>query len=105
MVELDDEKKALLQSTDNTIPVGTERYMAPEVKNTSNYDNKIDIYSCGILIFEVFEDKKYIPGIQMKWYYTPKTIRNIITTKMFCEDPNQRINALSIIKILNHYNI
>lgn len=79
--------------------------MAPEVKNTSNYDNKIDIYSCGILLYELFEDKKYIPGIQMKWYYTPKTIRNIITTKMFCEDPNQRINALSIIKILNHYNI
>jgi serine/threonine protein kinase len=105
ILELDDEKKALLESTDNTIPVGTERYMAPEVKNTSNYDNKIDIYSCGILLYELFEDKKYIPGIQMKWYYTPKTIRNIITTKMFCEDPNQRINALSIIKILNHYNI
>ena len=90
---------------DNTIPVGTERYMAPEVKNTSDYDNKIDIYSCGILLYELFEEKKYIPGVQMKWYYTPKTIRNIITTKMFCEDPKQRFDALSIIKILNHYNI
>ena len=105
MVELDDEKKALLQSNDNTIPVGTERYMAPEVKNTSDYDNKIDIYSCGILLYELFEDKKYIPGVEMKWYYTPKTIKNIIITKMFCEVPKQRYDALSIIKILNHYNI
>jgi serine/threonine protein kinase len=79
MVELDNEKKTLLQLNDNTIPVGTERYMAPEVKNTSDYDNKIDIYSCGILLYEL--------------------------TKMFCEDPNQRFDALSIVKILNHYNI
>ncbi len=105
MVELEDEKKALLESTDNTISVGTERYMAPEVKNTSDYDNKIDIYSCGILLYELFEDKKYIPGVEMKWYYTPKTIKNIITTKMFCEDPKQRFDALSILKILTHYNI
>jgi len=59
---------------------------------------KLILHSCGILLYELFEDKKYIPGVEMKWYYTPKTIKNIIITKMFCEDPKQRFDALSITK-------
>ncbi len=100
-----DKSKQPLLINDNTIPVGTERYMAPEVKNNSTYDNKIDIYSCGILFYELFEGKKYIPNMEMKWCYTPKIIRNIITTKMCSEEPNYRLDALSIIKLLNNYNI
>lgn len=88
---------------DNTITVGTERYMAPEVKSTSTYNNKIDIYSCGILFYELFEKKKYYPHLPMKWYYTPKVIQNIITTQMLCEDPVQRTDALTLIKKLNNY--
>ena len=88
---------------DNTITVGTERYMAPEVKTTSTYNNKIDIYSCGILFYELFEKKKYYPHLPMKWYYTPKVIQNIITTQMLCEDPVQRTDALTLIKKLNNY--
>lgn len=42
--------------TDN---VGTERYMAPEVK-TKHYDNKVDIYSCGILLYELFSCNIYL---------------------------------------------
>jgi len=91
------------KNPDNTITVGTERYMAPEVKTTSSYNNKIDIYSCGILFYEVFERKKYYPNLPMKWYYTPKVIQNIITTQMVCEDPINRSDALSIIKKLNNY--
>ena len=34
--ELDSETTTLLKK-DNTIPVGTERYMAPEIHNTSKY--------------------------------------------------------------------
>ena len=88
---------------DNTITVGTERYMAPEVKTTSTYNNKIDIYSCGILFYELFEKKKYYPHLPMKWYYTPKVIQTMITTQMLCEDPVNRSDALSIIKKLSNY--
>lgn len=102
--ELDSETTTLLKK-DNTIPVGTERYMAPEIHNTSKYDNKIDIYSCGILLYELFEDKKYIPNMKMKWYYTPKIIKNIITAYMFCNNPDERLDALSIIKLLNQNDI
>ena len=104
IVDFDDEKKTLLQFTDNTIPVGTERYMAPEVKNSFNYDNKIDIYSCGILLYELFEGNKFFPEKKMHWYYTPKIIRNIITNYMLCQEPNERSDALSILKMLNNSN-
>lgn len=46
-------------SNEYTENVGTERYMAPEVK-TKNYDNKVDIYSCGILLYELFTGNIYI---------------------------------------------
>ena len=98
----DNEKKHLLHS-DNTIPVGTERYMAPEVKLTSSYNNKIDIYSCGILFYELFERKKYYPTIPMKWYYCPKRIQTMISTQMVCEDPNDRMDSLTLIKKLNDF--
>jgi serine/threonine protein kinase len=91
------------KNLDNTITVGTERYMAPEVKTISSYNNKIDIYSCGILFYELFERKKYYPELPMKWYYTPKVIQTIITTQMLCEDPADRNDALSLIKKLNNY--
>ena len=46
-----------------TTPVGTERYMAPEAQISGNYNNKVDIYSCGILLYELFENKRYIPEL------------------------------------------
>ena len=77
--------------------------MAPEVKITSNYNNKIDIYSCGILFYELFERKKYYPELPMKWYYCPKRIQTMITTQMLCDDPVSRKDALTLIKELNYY--
>lgn len=100
--EKNNEKQHLIHS-ENTIPVGTERYMAPEVKITSNYNNKIDIYSCGILFYELFERKKYYPELPMKWYYCPKRIQTMITTQMLCDDPASRKDALTLIKELNYY--
>tara|TARA_B100001093_G_scaffold520286_1_gene614272 strand:+ start:1088 stop:2011 length:924 start_codon:yes stop_codon:yes gene_type:complete len=86
--------------------VGTERYMAPEVlKNLSNYNHKIDIYSCGILLYELFENKKYISGSKFAWFWTPKKIKNIILTNMLSQNPLDRKEALDILKIMNHENI
>lgn len=36
----------------HTQEVGTKWYKAPEV-DTSNYDHKVDIYSLGIILFEL----------------------------------------------------
>ena len=91
-------------NSDLSSDVGTERYMAPEIlKNPHNtkYTNKIDIYSCGILLYELFENKRYIPGKQLKWYYTPKIIKKIITENMLNENPEDRTNALEILSVYN----
>lgn len=61
--------------TDN---VGTERYMAPEIK-TKFYDNKVDIYSTGILLYELFTNNIY--DYNLNWNYfnkLPKQFKEII---------------------------
>ena len=81
-----------------TSHVGTERYMAPEANNSTEYDNKIDIYSCGILFYEMFENKRYILNNGFNWYHTPKKIKDIILENMLCIDPKDRLDAQSLIK-------
>lgn len=60
-----------------------------------------DIYSCGILFYELFENTKYIPGVKMKWFWCPKNLRSIITEKMICQNSNDRYRAYSLLKIFN----
>ena len=79
--------------------VGTERYMAPEVKNKLMYSSKIDIYSTGILLYEMFENKYYLSNFN--WFWCPKKIKYIIINYMLNENPNNRKTALNILKILN----
>ena len=81
-----------------TSHVGTERYMAPEANNSVNYDNKIDIYSSGILFYEMFENKRYILNNGFNWYHTPKKIKDVILESMLCSDPKDRLDAQSLIK-------
>tara|TARA_B100001093_G_scaffold507290_1_gene567592 strand:+ start:777 stop:1670 length:894 start_codon:yes stop_codon:yes gene_type:complete len=87
-------------SHDLTIEVGTERYMAPEAHVSGKYNNKVDIYSCGILLYEMFENKRYNPKYAMEWFWTPKKIKNIIINNMLCKNPNDRSEALSILYLL-----
>ena len=37
-----------------TVGVGTQYYCSPEQKQSNKYDSKTDIYSLGIIIFEMF---------------------------------------------------
>ena len=99
------DKTENINKNDLTNLVGTERYMAPEAKNNSPYTNKVDIYSCGILLYELFENKKYIIDGIMQWYYTPKAIKKIIIEHMICENPDHRLSALEILKLLNIHNV
>lgn len=48
-----------LELYDLTDNVGTQRYMAPEMQ-TNFYNNKVDVYSCGILLYELFTCNLYI---------------------------------------------
>lgn len=90
---------------DLTLNVGTERYMAPECKtyidskNTTiiPYTNSVDIYSCGILLYELFENCKFNNNTKkMTWFWTPKDIRKLIMNMVNC-NPADRVTALEIL--------
>jgi serine/threonine protein kinase len=85
-----------------TKEVGTEKYMAPEILNREIYDNKIDIYACGILFFEMFENKRYVRGIDNSFWYTPYKLRNLIKDNMLNDDSTKRKTALELLKIINY---
>jgi len=84
-------------NTELTNNVGTERYMSPEQLANLDYTHKTDIYSCGILLYEMFENKKYILHSKINYFWTPKKIRLIINN-MLDNNPENRNNALTILK-------
>lgn len=84
-------------NTELTNNVGTERYMSPEQLANLDYTHKTDIYSCGILLYEMFENKKYILHSKITYFWTPKKIRLIINN-MLDNNPENRNNALTILK-------
>lgn len=52
--------------------VGTNLYIAPEVENSTVYDNKADIYSLGMILFEMFHEM----GSDMERNQTMGRLRN-----------------------------
>jgi|UniRef100_A0A6C0CB50 serine/threonine protein kinase len=81
--------------------VGSRRYMAPEIYNRDgHYNHKVDIYSAGILFYELLESKTYIPYNSLKWFYTSNHLKKIISEFMVSHDPYKRYDALDILKLL-----
>ena len=88
-------------NNNNNSFVGTRRYMAPEIFNGLNsYNHKVYIYSAGILFYELLESKTYVPYSSLKWFYTSKHLKKIISEFMLSEDPNNRYNALELVRLL-----
>lgn len=104
LVELDNKLNELYEN-DLTRDVGTYRFMAPEMKKQETYNSKADIYSCGALFYELFENKKFIDKLQLKWYKTPIFIKNIIINYMLVDNPEDRLDALIILRMLNNTKI
>ena len=82
--------------TDN---VGTERYMAPEVK-TKHYDNKVDIYSCGILLYELFTGSIYHDKFNWNDYNISCKLKELIL-KMVNITPKCRPTASNTLHYFN----
>jgi len=82
--------------TDN---VGTERYMAPEVK-TKHYDNKVDIYSCGILLYELFSGCIYLDKFNWDNSSISHKLKELIL-KMVSENPEDRPTASNALHYFN----
>ena len=84
------------EANELTTSVGTERYKAPE-SSENKYSHKIDIYSLGIVFYELFENKRYNSNEGFIWNKTPKTLKNIIINNMLDKNPLNRSEAISII--------
>ena len=82
-----------------TNEVGTERYMAPEILNQKSYNYKADIYSCGVVLYELFENKFYYPQYGFSWSKCPKKIKQIIIDNMLNYESEKRSEAIDIIKL------
>lgn len=103
-IKITDEKDQLLdklKDNDLTKNVGTERYMAPEIKLTTLYNYKVDIYSAGIVLYELFEKKILLNQKNLNWYYTPKSIKNLIINNMLNENFCDRLDSLQLIAMIN----
>ena len=86
-------------SNEYTDNVGTERYMAPEVK-TKYYDNKIDIYSCGILLYELFSGNIYIDSFNWNNFNISHELKDLIL-KMVHISPEHRPTASNTLHCFN----
>jgi serine/threonine protein kinase len=43
---------------------GTPQYMAPEVFKRSNYDEKVDVWSYGMVVWTLISEKKPFPTLR-----------------------------------------
>ena len=75
---------------------GTDGYMAPEIK-FGKYDEKVDVYSMGIIFFELsYRCKPYQYGVQKEKFYNQKIYSSELNTlidKMIQKDVKNRISS------------
>ncbi|XP_061559984.1 mitogen-activated protein kinase kinase kinase 7 isoform X2 [Phycodurus eques] len=96
---------------------GSAAWMAPEVFEGSNYSEKCDVFSWGIILWEVVTRRKPFdeiggPAFRIMWAVhngtrppliknLPKPIENLMT-RCWSKDPSQRPSMEEIVKIMTH---
>ncbi|KAJ8291213.1 hypothetical protein GJAV_G00022680 [Gymnothorax javanicus] len=96
---------------------GSAAWMAPEVFEGSNYSEKCDVFSWGIILWEVITRKKPFdeiggPAFRIMWAVhngtrpplikdLPKPIESLMT-RCWSKDPSQRPAMEEIVKIMSH---
>jgi serine/threonine protein kinase len=99
--KLSGDLNSLMEKKDEelTIHVGSLRYMAPEMKNNKFYTHKVDIWSCGVIFYELFENERYYPEHGFIWRKCPSSIKDLIVRLMIRQEPNDRLNACELIPL------
>ena len=80
--------------------VGTERYMSPEIISSSEYNNKTDIYFVVFYYMNYLRIKNIYQELIWNGFGVQKN-KEIICNNMLCKNPEERYNALNIIKLIN----
>lgn len=96
--------------------IGTYYYMAPELLSNKEYNHKIDIWSLGLIFYEIWEGHKWISynefqnseelknylktnKVQLYFNKTPKNFRKIII-KCIDADPKKRPESKDIYNLI-----
>jgi eukaryotic-like serine/threonine-protein kinase len=89
----------------NTQKIGTVHYMAPEI-STGNYNKQIDLYACGVLLFEMLTGQVPFEGetpaeILMKHLTSTPDLNALpaefrpLVAKALAKDPGQRYHSMA----------
>ncbi|XP_075939805.1 mitogen-activated protein kinase kinase kinase 7 isoform X1 [Anarhichas minor] len=96
---------------------GSAAWMAPEVFEGNNYSEKCDVFSWGIILWEVITRRKPFdeiggPAFRIMWAVhngtRPPLINNLpkplesLMTRCWSKDPSQRPSMEEIVKIMTH---
>ncbi|XP_067239859.1 mitogen-activated protein kinase kinase kinase 7 isoform X3 [Chanodichthys erythropterus] len=96
---------------------GSAAWMAPEVFEGNNYSEKCDVFSWGIILWEVITRRKPFdeiggPAFRIMWAVhrgtRPPLIKNLpkpiesLMTRCWSKDPSQRPSMEEIVKIMSH---
>lgn len=99
----------------STVGFGTQKFMAPEIINEQHYDEKVDVYSFGVLVYFILSGGK-MPEITLAQVANGK-MANIPTsftpfardliTKCWNFEPHVRPSFDTILKLMdeNNYNL
>ena len=87
--------KILDKESSNTSDIGTSGYRAPEIL-TNIYNEKVDIFSLGIMILELFDNTDRFQNVENKILNKYKNLKSVIN-KMIYSPPNERPSALHIL--------
>ena len=82
-----------------TVGIGTKYYCSPEQEKSENYDNKTDIYSLGIIIFEMFYKFNSLMERDI-------TLRRIKDEQIYPQDMEQKCgkNVFMLVKQCTNHN-
>ncbi|XP_056620077.1 mitogen-activated protein kinase kinase kinase 7 isoform X1 [Triplophysa dalaica] len=96
---------------------GSAAWMAPEVFEGNNYSEKCDVFSWGIILWEVITRRKPFdeiggPAFRIMWAVhrgtRPPLIKNLpkhiesLMTRCWSKDPSQRPSMEEIVKVMSH---
>jgi hypothetical protein len=93
------------QRTPQTQSVGTVHYMAPEI-STGNYNRQIDVYACGVLLYEMLTGQLPFEGetpaeVLMKHLTSTPDLARLpveyrgVVAKALAKDPGQRYASMA----------